>query len=1239
MSHEMNAVLDPARLAELRATGLLDSPPEEAFDRLTRLAARLLDTPVALVSLVDAERQFFKSQVGLAAPLCDTRESPVSTSYCRHTVAAGETLAIEDARVHPLTASYYESIAYLGAPLRTQDGHVLGTLCVVDQRPRAWTAEHAETLEALAASVAAEIRLRRDLQERRAAEQALSRRNELLELLRGVADDANQAASVEEAVAACLERVCTYTGWPVGHACFVDVAGGLVSGRIWHLDEAERYASFREASEAARFAPGEGLPGRALATGEPAWGVDVASDPGFMRASAAAECGLHGAFAFPVQARGKVAAVLEFFTESNREPDAAVLDVMRHVGTQMGRVAERAHAQEGLRQSEERTRRIVESAHDAFVAMDAEGRVTDWNACAELTFGWTREEAKGRCVSELIVPPEHREAHRRGMAHLFQTGEGPILNRRVEVPAIHRDGSTFPVEMTVTPIRVGGSQIFTAFLHDISERRRGQEELRRKEEYFRALIEKASDLITILDIQGMFRYESPAVYELFGYEGEELRGRNAFELIHPEDVGAVLAVFGEILSQPGTSHEVPFRFLHKDGSWRWLGARGTNLLEHPAVGGVVVNSRDITASRAAKEALGESQRMLATLMRNLPGMAYRRRNEGAGWPMEFVSGGATALTGYTPAELVPGGTVSYASLVHPGDAEYVRRQVEAALAEGRPFELEYRILTASGEVRWVWEQGLGVRSATEELVALEGFIADVTERKQAEAELVRAKESAEAANRAKSEFLSQMSHELRTPLNSVIGFTNVLRKNKRGALGDQELGFLDRIASNGVHLLGLINDILDLSKVEAGKVEVDLAPVALDETVKCIMTELQGAVRDRPIELRAMVPTSLATLQADPVKLKQVLINLVGNALKFTERGSVTLAVTTDAAGRAVRIDVADTGVGIPHDRLTAIFQPFEQAEVGTARRFGGTGLGLAISASLCELMGYRLQVRSEVGVGSVFSVILAPHAPQPELAPSLVAPAVAVAHAAPAEPVEASFLDEAAADFGGRLVLVIDDEADSRILLAHHTEEMGCRTVTAASGEEGLRLARELRPDLITLDLLMPGMNGWNTLRELQADAELRHIPVVVVSVLAGESRRDLDGAAELVDKPVGRGPLLAALRRALARGVQRALVVDGDPAARTAAADLLRADGVEVRMAAHPRAAMRMLDTFSPDLVLLDTPVSVPDGRELIRALHDRSRRGGVAPPVVVAAMHRRDPEPVLAGAGLEAGMAPAG
>lgn len=305
-----------------------------------------------------------------------------------------------------------------------------------------------------------------------------------------------------------------------------------------------------------------------LASGEPSWRVDVAREASFPRAGAARECGLHGAFAVPVLARGRVEAVLEFFSESAEEPDAAVLDVMRHVGTGMGHVAERVQAQEGLRQNEERTRRIVESAHDAFVAIDSGGLVVDWNAEAERTFGWLRHEVYEQpLVDPIIPPPERRDESARGMRHLLETGDGPMLNRRAEVQAMHRDGTVFPVEMTVTPIRVGGAQIYTAFLHDISERKRGQEELRHKEEYFRALIEKASDLITILDMEGLFRYESPAVYELFGYEGEELRGRSAFELIHADDLGAVLATFQQILSAAGTSAEVDFRFLHKDGSW------------------------------------------------------------------------------------------------------------------------------------------------------------------------------------------------------------------------------------------------------------------------------------------------------------------------------------------------------------------------------------------------------------------------------------------------------------------------------------------------------------------------------------------------------------------------------------------------------------------------------------------------------------------------------------------------
>jgi two-component system sensor histidine kinase/response regulator len=397
---------------------------------------------------------------------------------------------------------------------------------------------------------------------------------------------------------------------------------------------------------------------------------------------------------------------------------------------------------------------------------------------------------------------------------------------------------------------------------------------------------------------------------------------------------------------------------------------------------------------------------------------------------------------------------------------------------------------------------------------------DITARKRAELELIVARDSAEAASRAKSDFLARMSHELRTPLNSIIGFANVLLKNKQGKLSEGDLSYLNRIATNGRHLLGLINDILDLSKIEAGHMTLELAPVMLDALVRDTVDEIEGSARERTVTLRAELPNAVLAIESDEARMRQVLVNLIGNALKFTEQGEVVVRLDADANGYPTRLEVRDTGIGIPSDRLDAIFNVFEQAESMINRRFGGTGLGLAISRSLCELMGHRLEVASVEGQGTTMTVVLGDTSqPMRRGAPSS-------AQAVASMTTTASF---AVPDAGGQTVLVVDDDADARLLLGHLLEEAGCRIVTAASGVEALRLAREVHPALIFLDLRLPRISGFDVLRILVADDALRGTPVVIASVVATESRSALGGAAAILDKPLERTAVFDVLRRFL--------------------------------------------------------------------------------------------------------------
>jgi len=421
------------------------------------------------------------------------------------------------------------------------------------------------------------------------------------------------------------------------------------------------------------------------------------------------------------------------------------------------------------------------------------------------------------------------------------------------------------------------------------------------------------------------------------------------------------------------------------------------------------------------------------------------------------------------------------------------------------------------EIRQLDEEDRGLlQSLARQVVQLLELRRRAREAEQSALALRQAQREAEAANRAKSDFLATMSHELRTPLNSVIGFTNIMLKNKPDNLRPRDLDFLRRIGGNGRHLLRLINDVLDLSKVEAGRIELEPTAVDLVELVRSVFSQLEGQVRSTGVRMSFSPPPGVSRVEADEIRLRQVLINLVGNALKFASGGHVEVRLVCSESGDPLRVDVVDDGEGIAPDDRSRIFESFQQADQSAKRRFQGTGLGLTLSRSLCEMMGFRLELASEVGAGSVFSVLLHPETPAPAYRPPQ---GEAAAMSQPPGRVPTNGAER------NKTVLVIDDEADARAVIEGYVADYGARVIAVDSGDRAIAMARAVRPDIIILDLLMPDEDGWSVLRRLGADAELREIPVVICSVSDGVSRASANGAAAILAKPVERDHFYATL------------------------------------------------------------------------------------------------------------------
>lgn len=652
-------------------------------------------------------------------------------------------------------------------------------------------------------------------------------------------------------------------------------------------------------------------------------------------------------------------------------------------------------------------------------------------------------------------------------------GETMVEVRDIEEEVRTKSGEMRIVQMSISALEFDGEACLIGHIHDVTELRRLEEELRESEERFRQITETFQQgfLLRTVDPANVL-YASPAVARVFGIDRETLHADPLAlqSLIHPDDRDEILARRDAMTG----AAESEFRIVRPDGETRWIRTRAEPILfADGQVDRIAAVIEDVTEDHELREALRHSEERFRLLAENSTDVIGRLSLD---MRIEYVSPASRSVYGYEPDEMI--GRFGF-EFVHPDDLAALRDDFAARDDQTDVITNTYRIIRGDGNTVWIEAKIRALRDPVSgEPIEFHTVARDVSDRKQAEADVRLAKEEAERANSAKSEFLSRMSHELRTPLHAILGFGELL---EQGALEAQQRDELLQMRKGGLHLLELINEVLDLSRIERGELTLSIEPVHVGQLVQETLDMIEPLAAARSVTV--VTPTSDdgdVHVLADHQRLKQVLLNLLSNAVKYNrEGGEIRISTTARGGSPSARVEVADTGIGIAAADAPRAFAAFERLGAETTE-IEGTGLGLALSKRLIEAMAGEIGLESDVGHGTTVWIEL---------------PVVAAPEPQPAPP-DREPLVRAAGIRAARTVLYIEDNPSNiklveAILVARPEIEL----LVATQGQIGLELAREHHPSLILLDLNLPDMSGEQVLRRIRSDEHISHSAVVMLS------------------------------------------------------------------------------------------------------------------------------------------------